>query len=36
MDDATSKVIEENVETIQIKPTDNETIAKLTEKVEYS
>lgn len=36
MDNLTKKAIEENIETIYVKPTDNRTVSELASKVEYS
>ncbi|NWN86799.1 MAG: hypothetical protein HLX47_13095 [Staphylococcus sp.] len=36
MDKVTRKAIEDNVETIYIKPHDNKTVAKLASKVKYN
>nr|APY23748.1 hypothetical protein [Staphylococcus arlettae] len=36
MDEVTKKAIEENIETVDVKPTDNKTIAELASKIEYS
>lgn len=36
MDKITKKAIENNVETIYIKPYDNKTVAKLANKVKYN
>ena len=36
MDEVTRKAIEENIETLYVKPTDNKTVSELAGKVEYS
>lgn len=36
MDNVTRKAIEENIDTIYVKPTDNRTVSELASKVKYS